>query len=271
MDQHCDCLRKLLVMAALFWSSLASAAPAGPETERPARPEKSYLNPFFYGDMVRRSLADVHAPEIAEVLVAIAQGSQMGPGEGWFHPGQSRFGWDWLAARSKGGCGQSITRESFPGPAEVFDRLDRNRDGVLTPDDFDWSDCSPFMRQAGLAAQWFRLIDADSNGRISRQEWDAFYTRAVQGKAYLTPEDLRQALNPVAPKPQPGQPPPGMPSLLILVKGLFTGELGSIHEGPKVGQPAPDFDLPTQDGRQRIRLSQFRGKKPVVLIFGSFT
>jgi hypothetical protein len=40
---------------------------------------------------------------------------------------------------------------------------------------------------------------------------------------------------------------------------------------PKVGQIAPDFELRTADGKKRVRLSSFRGKKPVVLIFGSHT
>ena len=61
------------------------------------------------------------------------------------------------------------------------------------------------------------------------------------------------------------------PSPLILLKGFATGELGSIHEGPALGEKAPEFTLRTQDGNDEFRLSQFRGKKPVVLIFGSFT
>lgn len=39
---------------------------------------------------------------------------------------------------------------------------------------------------------------------------------------------------------------------------------------PKVGEPAPDFDLATLDGDARVRLSSLRGK-PVGLIFGSYT
>jgi peroxiredoxin len=57
----------------------------------------------------------------------------------------------------------------------------------------------------------------------------------------------------------------------MLLKGLFDGEIGSLFEGPAVGQVAPDFTLRTSDGEKTVTLSQFRGKKPVVLVFGSFT
>jgi len=40
---------------------------------------------------------------------------------------------------------------------------------------------------------------------------------------------------------------------------------------PKVGSKAPDFKLKTADGKKTVKLSGFRGKKPVVLVFGSFT
>lgn len=39
----------------------------------------------------------------------------------------------------------------------------------------------------------------------------------------------------------------------------------------KVGDPAPDFTLGTQDKKSRVQLSSFRGVKPVVLVFGSYT
>ena len=40
---------------------------------------------------------------------------------------------------------------------------------------------------------------------------------------------------------------------------------------PKVGEHAPDFDLDLHDGSGRVRLSSYRGDRPVVLIFGSLT
>ena len=39
----------------------------------------------------------------------------------------------------------------------------------------------------------------------------------------------------------------------------------------QVGDPAPEFSLPSGDRKARVRLSSFRGHKPVVLIFGSYT
>ena len=38
-----------------------------------------------------------------------------------------------------------------------------------------------------------------------------------------------------------------------------------------VGDPAPDFTLPTHDHQATVTLSSFRGQKPVVLVFGSYT
>jgi len=40
---------------------------------------------------------------------------------------------------------------------------------------------------------------------------------------------------------------------------------------PKVGDMAPDFELFNVSGEESVRLSGFRGKRPLVLVFGSFT
>ena len=39
----------------------------------------------------------------------------------------------------------------------------------------------------------------------------------------------------------------------------------------RVGDPAPDFTLANVQGDQSFTLSSFKEKKPVVLIFGSYT
>jgi peroxiredoxin len=42
---------------------------------------------------------------------------------------------------------------------------------------------------------------------------------------------------------------------------------GKLHPGDLT----PDFTLPTLDHKSRVQLSSFRGSRPVVLVFGSYT
>jgi len=45
------------------------------------------------------------------------------------------------------------------------------------------------------------------------------------------------------------------------------------HDGraPKQGELAPDFTLSDIQGKTSFTLSNFRGRRPVALVFGSFT
>jgi hypothetical protein len=266
--------RAVLFLAAFLasWTVTHATAAEPAASNRSAR----WLDPLQYYDLLRQGLHVEKPPEIVEMITAIASGSQMGQGDGWFHGSQGRYGWKWLAARFDANHDGTITRQEFFGPQELFDRLDRNHDGVLTPSDFDWSQRSSFAMQSAPSRYWFAAYDQDSNGRITREEWDALFARAAGSKGYLTADDLREAF-PVAPPPrrldQPPPPPQANqgPAMFTLFKGLLSGELGSAFEGPAINQRAPDFELKTQDGSRAIRLSSFRGKKPVVLVFGSFT
>ena len=40
---------------------------------------------------------------------------------------------------------------------------------------------------------------------------------------------------------------------------------------PEVGSDAPDFKLPRLSNVEQVQLSSFSGRKPVALIFGSYT
>ena len=42
-------------------------------------------------------------------------------------------------------------------------------------------------------------------------------------------------------------------------------------QAPRVGEPAPDFVLRDSKGENPVRLSDYKGERPVALIFGSFT
>ena len=61
---------------------------------------------------------------------------------------------------------------------------------------------------------------------------------------------------------------------------LLTGELGSLTSGPELESDAPELDLPLvahdESGGLKltdrlIKLSDALGRRPIVLIFGSFT
>jgi hypothetical protein len=52
---------------------------------------------------------------------------------------------------------------------------------------------------------------------------------------------------------------------------LMKRQMGLNQLAPKVGDLAPDFSLSDISGTESATLSDFRGKKPVALIFGSFT
>lgn len=51
-------------------------------------------------------------------------------------------------------------------------------------------------------------------------------------------------------------------------KGVFESQVdsGQSGPGPKVGEPAPDFES-TDDQGKTVKLSTFRGKQPVALVF----
>jgi hypothetical protein len=48
-------------------------------------------------------------------------------------------------------------------------------------------------------------------------------------------------------------------------------QLANDLEAPKVGELAPDFELQDPSGRTAVRLADFRDKRAVALIFGSYT
>lgn len=206
--------------------------------------------------------------EFVRMLFAIRDG-RMGPGEGWFGPAEAVHSWAWLAERHGIPVKGELTRSQFRGPSAMFARLDRDGDGVLRMEDFDWSPGSPYTRQLTAARAWLGKADGDKDGTLSKAEWDELFRKAAAGGDRLAPEDVRRLLQP--PPARAGGGGEGMPDRLTLFKGLLSGEIGSAHPGPKAGDPAPDFALPTYDRKRTVRLSDYRGSKPVALVFGSFT
>ncbi len=248
------------ILFGLVLTAMASEMQAAPPAKKQA--QREYLPP---------ALSWLREYEAVQMFAAILSGEPPASGDmGWFHPGQSVYSLKWLLKRmDKDGDG-SLSRKEFTGTSELFDRLDRNHDGQLTEADFDWSDASPLTRQMQIVNPFFRRADTDHNEKISSAEWQALFQEAAKGKDAISREELHALLFP-PPPPRSKNPMAGMPSPMTLVKGLFNGEIGSLHEGPKVGQRAPNFTLKTFDKTKTLSLSRFRGKNPVVLVFGSFT
>jgi hypothetical protein len=57
------------------------------------------------------------------------------------------------------------------------------------------------------------------------------------------------------------------PHLRLALEAVVTRD----EMGPQVGEYPPDFSLKRLDSDARVRLSSFRGKRPVALVFGSYT
>src|SRR5205814_10482273 len=96
-------------------------------------------------------------PEAVRMLSAILRGSQMGPGDGWFGPADTRFSWQWLANRHGIDPGKgAVPRSQFRGPETWFARLDRNKDGAISADDLGWSDRNPYLQMSATANRLFR-------------------------------------------------------------------------------------------------------------------
>src|SRR5262249_31148261 len=124
------------------------------------------------------------------------------------------------------------------------------------------ADREPMVKrlQEMMANHLFKLVDTNDDGQITAEEWMALFQKAAKGKNHLTPDDLFQVMVRKRSLKEP-----------VRALGLAKAETGSFFEGPGVGQIAPDFTLKTRGRKHEIRLSQYRGRKPVVLVFGSYT
>ena len=55
------------------------------------------------------------------------------------------------------------------------------------------------------------------------------------------------------------------------IRAPLEAEMARDEMGPKVGEVPPDFYLKMRGAEARVRLSSYRRKRPVALVFGSYT
>src|ERR1700733_4761657 len=75
---------------------LATTALAQPPA-RNAAPAMSEKDAAAAAELLEKAFNGAKPPESVRMLTAILRGSQLGPGEGWFGPAQTRYTWAWLS------------------------------------------------------------------------------------------------------------------------------------------------------------------------------
>ena len=83
------------LVVVVLWGT-ANLASAEPPAGRPTDAGKTPAELAALANGLEQAYAGKDQPEAVRMLIAIARGSQMGPGEGWFGPAQTRYTWDWL-------------------------------------------------------------------------------------------------------------------------------------------------------------------------------
>jgi Ca2+-binding EF-hand superfamily protein len=174
----------------------------------------------------------------------------------------------------KNGDGLLSRNEMPERMKERFDQMDADKDGKLSKDELSRAAPRGGRQPApgnsgpgGGSPQevLFRLLDDNRDGKLSADEL-ANPARIIEKldadkNGSLDEKELAAAVRPA------GRSSGGRPGEVITPAAKGERHADTLE----VGDLAPDFSLPTQDGKSEIRLSSFRGKVPVVLVFASYT
>jgi hypothetical protein len=218
--------------------------------------------------------------------------------------------WEYLSAKYDADDDGVVTEAEYTRGASTFARLDANRDAVIDARDFSTPNELIAMRgdiQARRAVEQYLQDDEDATSL----SLDELFVAAEAYDANADENLVESEFRALAEARRQSPPEESMVRMMgdydpwpALVDGVDTdadgalsfAELGLYFEerdtdgdfvwdltseeavaasepvsGPKVGTMAPDFELAPPGGGDKVRLSSFRGKKAVALIFGSYT
>lgn len=170
----------------------------------------------------------------------------------------------------------SLDRDEVPGPVKQrFERIDADGNGKISREEFAKVAArlaGQFggrpQRDGGAPDVLFRLLDADKDGKLTKDELQNA-TRLLEKldrnkDGMIDRDELRGFLQKGGPK---GEGKGGRPGEVITPAAKGERKKDTL----KVGDAAPDFTLPDLTGTKEVTLSSFRGRRPVVLIFASYT
>lgn len=134
---------------------------------------------------------------------------------------------------------------------EGFSGADTNEDGKVSATELE-TYVSGKLQGFDQFKELMKELDADNDGSLSEEEFGNRMTavRLLMGQgqaARETPKMKSKDTEDEKPKKKKGKP------------------------ALKVGDVAPPFNLDSLDGKSKTELAQFKGSKPVILIFGSYT
>lgn len=117
---------------------------------------------------------------------------------------------------------------------------------------------------ANMPRMLIRLLDLNNDGQVSLKEYMKFFTDADKNEdGAASQQEIMAEMN----KRRRGMG--GRPSG---ASGRSQqGQRPQQGQGPNLGDDAPDFALISLDGKRTVKLSDFKGRETVVLVFGSYT
>jgi Ca2+-binding EF-hand superfamily protein len=153
-----------------------------------------------------------------------------------------------------------ISREEFPGPKELFDQFDRDKNNFLSP--VEREAMRSQRRQGGgfrrpgqggtgdLAEQLFRAADADSDKKLSAKEWQAYFEKILTSadadkNGQLSAEEW------------------------LAWQRRQSGTRQRPDRGPRVGMAAPKVKAEFLTQKGTVEFSKI--KRHTVVVFGSYT
>ena len=148
--------------------------------------------------------------------------------------------WERLSRRDADGDGK-ISRDEFPGPDRMFDRMDGDGDGFITEKEIGAMGGGGRRGPRGGMNMTGRF-DGDGDGKVTKAEWDAFFKKADENAdGILDDAEMRAAMS-----------------------GRAYNDTA-----PKVGAAVPKVSAKRAKGGDVVDLAKLR--RTTVLVFGSWT